>query len=352
MEELKKTIFDYLDSLGVCEKGIATLDTLDGGPPSADFRYVMPDAKSAISFAVSFDHSLIPPFLAKQDRISHEKDNLQTNSIATGIATRLSDYLNQHGYVSVPVPANDVYRADTPMAPYDLQPPIAQRYLAIRSGVGWFGLSGNIITKSAGAGVILASVLTEAELTPTDPLPPDENYCDRCGMCVASCASGFIEPKEDVQVTLGGITFSYTKRRDYNRCGFICGGFSGLHPSKKWSTWSPGRFDIPENDEEIMDATIKAVEKHEKWPEIEGGFYHYLSPSKLWLMCGNCQLVCVPDREERKQRYKILVNSGVVVQDTDGSLNSVQPEEAKERFASMRPEIRELYEDILGPWKK
>ena len=35
------------------------------------------------------------------------------------------------------------------------------------------------------------------------------------------------------------------------RCQMACGGITGLHPSGKWSTWSPGRFIIPETDEEL-----------------------------------------------------------------------------------------------------
>jgi hypothetical protein len=35
---------------------------------------------------------------------------------------------------------------------------------------------------------------------------------------------------------MGGKKFEYGKRGDYSRCGIVCSGFAGLHPSKKWST--------------------------------------------------------------------------------------------------------------------
>lgn len=35
------------------------------------------------------------------------------------------------------------------------------------------------------------------------------------------------------------------------RCFITCGGSNGLHPSGKFSTWSPGRYDYPENDKEV-----------------------------------------------------------------------------------------------------
>jgi len=71
---------------------------------------------------------------------------------------------------------------------------------------------------------------------------------------------------------------------------------------------------------------------------------------KLRQTCGSCQILCVPDKEERKRRYKLLVNSGVVVQNADGSLEAVPPEVALDRLAAMPPETRALYEQVeVGP---
>lgn len=345
MKQLSETVLDFVECFEVCATGIATVETLAGGPPSANLTYVLRGAKSAICFAVPLDQSLIPSFLAKENRSDHERDNILTNTVATGIAQRLADFLNQEGYPSVPVSANDVYRADTPLGILDLCPPLSHRYLAVRSGVGQFGLSGNVITKKAGAGVILASVVTTAELVPTDPLPADEDYCDNCGLCIASCVSGFVDRQEKAHVSLGGVEFPYSKRRNYNRCGYVCGGYTGLHPSGKWSTWSPGRFAIPKNDKELTAAMLKAVALYNQWPKVEGGFYNFAAGEhRVWLTCGNCQLVCTPDPEERKRRYELLIDSGVVVQNPDGSLDSVSPDAAKRRLASMSPEVRALYE--------
>jgi len=53
--------------------------------------------------------------------------------------------------------------------------------------------------------------------------------------------------------------------------------------------------------------------------------------------CGNCQLVCHPDKEIRKRRYKMLVENGVVVQKPDGSREVVSPEEAKKTNCQYGP---------------
>jgi hypothetical protein len=65
---------------------------------------------------------------------------------------------------------------------------------------------------------------------------------------------------------------------------------------------------------------------------------------RVALTCGNCQLICHPDKDVRKRRYKMLVDSGVVVQNPDGSLEALTPDEAQERIAAMDPATRALYE--------
>src|SRR5665811_1685385 len=90
--------------------------------------------------------------------------------------------------------ANFVYRQDSENWLLDMHPPISHRYLAVRSGIGHFGYSGNIITKEYGSAIVLASVVTDAELIPTDPLPEEENYCDECKLCLSVCSSGYMDP--------------------------------------------------------------------------------------------------------------------------------------------------------------
>jgi len=150
---------------------------------------------------------------------------------------------------------------------------------------------------------------------------------------------------EETTVTLGGEDFSYAKRRSYNRCDYVCGGFSGLHQSGKWSTWSPARFPIPENDDEFRGALINAAGPFVGRPKMNCGLYHPLVPGDLLeFTCGHCQFICHPDKEVRQERFNMLANSGVVVQNEDGSREAVSPEEAKKRLAAMSPERRALYE--------
>jgi len=65
---------------------------------------------------------------------------------------------------------------------------------------------------------------------------------------------------------------------------------------------------------------------------------------RIELTCGHCQLICHPDKAVRTRRYKMLTQSGVVVQNPDGSREAISPEEAKARLAAMPAETRALYE--------
>ena len=343
--DLSEIATKFLTAQGACAVGICTKETLAGGPPSTDLEYVLPGAKSAVSFAVPMDQAKIERFLAKEDHAGHQQDNIHTNTFVTGLAFGLAQYWNQQGIASLGICGNGVYRQDTPGGMYDLMPDISHRYLAVRSGVGWFGLSGNVITKQNGASVVLGSVVTTALLEPTDPLPEDEKYCDECKLCMASCTSGLMDPKEKTSVSIGDAEFSHSKRRNYERCDFVCAGFTGLSENGKWSTWAPGRFEVPEDDDEVQPALIEAVFATAPRPEIAGGFYAPAIPGlrALNVTCGNCQLICHPDRSERKRRYKLLTKGGVVVQHLDGSLEALTPEQAEAHLAAMSPEERAMY---------
>ncbi|MBW2675463.1 MAG: epoxyqueuosine reductase, partial [Deltaproteobacteria bacterium] len=163
----------------------------------------------------------------------------------------------------------------------------------------------------------------------------------------ASCASDYMNPDEETVVRMGDVDFSYSARRHHSRCDYVCGGFTGLHKSGKWSTWSPARFPIPDKDEDFLPALMNAAESYKTRPREEGGFFHFLMPgNRISLTCGNCTLICHPDKEVRKRRHNMLIKSGVVIQHPDGSCEAVSPEEAENRLKDMPPDQRALYEKV------
>jgi epoxyqueuosine reductase len=63
--------------------------------------------------------------------------------------------------------------------------PVLERSWAQRSGLGWVGRNGNLIHKGAGSYFFIATLITDLELTPDDPVARD--YCGSCRRCVEAC---------------------------------------------------------------------------------------------------------------------------------------------------------------------
>jgi len=351
MKVTNEIIMKYLKVEGVVHAGIATPETLAGGPPSADLSYVMPSAKSAIVFALPLNLDAIPDYLGKKDRLTYETNYIRVSSLGDGIAVKLANFLKVQGYPSVPLAVNEIYRDGPPEDKKYMYPDISLRYLAAASGVGFFGFSGNLLTNDYGPAIILGGLLTEAELEPTKPLDKSENYCDyyNCLQCCGTCPSKTLHGQDLVTVTMGGYEHHYGEKKYTLPCAFVCGGFSGLDRSGKWSTWATGRFPLPLTDEEVVAVAPKHLEAFNKRPPAPGGRYHTFTPNPIYYVCSNCQLICTPDKEERKRRSKLVRESGVIVQNEDGTLEAVTPEEARKRLDAMAPERRALYEGEIEP---
>jgi epoxyqueuosine reductase len=347
--KIKELALDY----GATIVGINTIDSLAGGPASTDLNYVLKGARSAITFGVPMDQEHILNFLAKRDQHGHQRDQNLTTALASGVGAVMASYLSQFGAEAVAVLANAVYRHEEGSKYIEQKPDLSHRFLAVRCGLGWFGFSGNVLTPEHGPNVNFATVVTDVPLRADEPLPEEDNYCDECQACNASCPSGFFRfgRKEKVTINMGGHDFTYTKRRDYSRCTYVCAGYNGLHPNGRWSTWAPGRFPIPNDDKELRSAFRKVIPSYNNRPAPSGAVNKQpmvfgFGGRDLSTSCGNCALVCHPDREERDRRINTLRNSGVVVQHDNGDLEAMAPADARAFLDAMPVEKRQLFETI------
>ncbi len=353
IKDMQKKIKEVALAYGATSVGINDLDSLAGGPPSTDLNHILGSARSAITFAVPYDADNIRAYLSKKDRHGHQRDQNHSNTMASGIAGQVASYLGQFGAEAVAVMSNSVYRAGNDVRYIEQQPDLSHRYLAIRSGLGWFGFSGNVLTPEHGPNVVFATAVSDVPLTADQPLAEEDNYCDECQACNASCPSGFFRfgKKDKVTVTMGGREFTYTERRDYARCTYVCAGYNGLAKNRRWSTWSPGRFPIPNDDKELKGAYRQAIPPFNRRPAPDGvtnkqpmvfGF----DGRDLSTTCGNCALVCDPERAERDRRITSLQQGGVVVQHEDGSVEAMSASDAKDFLAAMPVERRQDFEFI------
>ena len=347
---LNQRIEAFLRERGAIRVGFATRETLAGGPPSVDLTYKLADARSAVSFALPFNRDYIRPYLAKTDHLSHQRDNAEVFIKSKSLSWELAEMLQREGFPSKGTGAHLKYRTEIPDWEHVLAPDISHRYIAVRSGVGSMGWSGNVGIKDYGTAIVLGTCLTTADLEPTDPIPEDEGFCTECKLCVAACAAEMFERDKSVTVTIGGVSFSYAARKNLRRCGMVCGGATGLAPSGTWSTWSPGRFPIPDDDESLETAYHEALDRGAARPEVPGGVQVVIrhvpfaeETPNATLTCGNCQIICWGDKMENGRNVRMLRKSGCVVQRPDGSLVPLPADEARTVVEAMEPARRALY---------
>jgi epoxyqueuosine reductase len=70
--------------------------------------------------------------------------------------------------------------------------PVLERSWAARAGLGWVGRNGNLINRSHGSFVFIATLITDLDLVPDDPFAKD--YCGTCNRCVEACPTDAILP--------------------------------------------------------------------------------------------------------------------------------------------------------------
>jgi epoxyqueuosine reductase len=70
--------------------------------------------------------------------------------------------------------------------------PVLERSWAQRSGLGWIGRNGNLITKQSGSFFFIATLIVDLELAYDDPFAKD--FCGNCRKCIDACPTGAILP--------------------------------------------------------------------------------------------------------------------------------------------------------------
>lgn len=68
--------------------------------------------------------------------------------------------------------------------------PVLERSWAMKSGAGWIGKNGNLITKQSGSFYFIATLIVDIELSYDDPFAKD--YCGTCRKCIDSCPTDAI----------------------------------------------------------------------------------------------------------------------------------------------------------------
>ncbi len=74
--------------------------------------------------------------------------------------------------------------------------PVLERSWAQRSGLGWIGRNGNLITKGSGSFFFIATLIVDVELVYDDPFAKD--FCGSCRKCIDACPTEAISENKTV----------------------------------------------------------------------------------------------------------------------------------------------------------
>lgn len=74
--------------------------------------------------------------------------------------------------------------------------PVLERTWAQRSGLGWVGKNGNLITKNGGSFFFIATLIVDLDLEYDDPFAKD--FCGSCRRCIDACPTQAIGPDKTI----------------------------------------------------------------------------------------------------------------------------------------------------------
>lgn len=190
-QELKDILLSQAQDRGANLCGVADLTT-DSQWIRENYGDLCASFPRAVSIAIFFPREIIQEQAVGPTR-SYSYFYAAINRQLDSIGFRLSNFLQQKGFRSYPIPTSD-YR-QTHLVPglqeqvavkgtegfekmqTELMGMFSHRFAASHAGLGWIGKSCHLINPQVGPRLRLTTILTDA------PLPPDQPISNRCGGC-------------------------------------------------------------------------------------------------------------------------------------------------------------------------
>lgn len=134
---------------------------------------------------------MLLPLVESTPSINYQEMYTTSNILLDQMAYRLSLYLNERGYASIPMPRDGYGNLEVLLE--KMPACFSHVYAAKYAGLGTIGFSYNLLTPEYGPRVRLVSVFTAARL-PASPLQPAE-LCKLCGACGSLCPTRAFTPR-------------------------------------------------------------------------------------------------------------------------------------------------------------
>jgi len=209
--QVKKKLYE----LGADLCGIANINRFESAPEGYNPLDVMPSCRSVISFACRFPAGT----LVCKSPVPYTRVRNSLTSKLDAMALDLCIYMEEEGFLSVPIPANEE-EFDENTGRYRCI--ISQKHAAEAAGLGTIGRHSLLITPEFGSMVWLGAVLTELEL---EPDKMKERICNDCNLCVEACPVNALEDCEVKQMDCWNYAFGEEKsnwRIRCHKCRDIC----------------------------------------------------------------------------------------------------------------------------------
>ena len=130
---------------------------------------------------------------ACQCYLTDEKDDLSEKTDAHGLIARYTWRNHYAGLKSKLIKIGEFIEQKTGASfrAYS-NGPIAEKPIAVRSGIGYYGKHSIVINEKFGSWIVLGEIITDLKLEPDDPVKID---CGQCRACIDACPTrAIIEP--------------------------------------------------------------------------------------------------------------------------------------------------------------
>ena len=287
-DELTLAVKAKAFELGAHLVGVAPVERLDGAPEELHPKRLLPEAKSLVSMAYRINRGVQQVHLRGINPMSFSRfAGLEPKFRLDDMALDLANFIEDMGFIGLPVPANQYYYQDKGIGE------VSHRHIAMAAGIGRLGRGGFLVTPQYGGAVQLISVITTAELEPDDML--EENPCQGCPQpCVSICPVNAIRNDRDRVIEMDGKEYRYGWL-SYLRCLWGCGG---MVMGDRFYALSDLPMPKIEKEDDARQASLEyllAGENRFPWDKATRSSFTYIA-------CSKCYVACHPEKLKKSRQ--------------------------------------------------